>query len=264
MAQLLVSVRDATEALAAVRGGAALIDLKEPLHGALGAVDPQQAQQIRRAVAEVAPGLPLSLALGELDEAEVCERARAAHGFQFAKVGLAGAARPSSKKNSSPNNNASDTAPSGWRGRWGTVLRSLPNTVRAVAVVYADHQAAESPVPLEIIAQAVQFECAALLVDTFVKDGRSLFDHQTPATVAHWVELAQTQGMLAVLGGSLTLDNIPLAVSLGADFVAVRGAACRGGRSGPLDESRVASLVAIVRTTSTTSGAVRPRPAITS
>ena len=36
MTGLLVSVRDAAEAEAALRGGATLIDVKEPRHGSLG------------------------------------------------------------------------------------------------------------------------------------------------------------------------------------------------------------------------------------
>ena len=37
--QLLVSVRDATEAAAALHGGAGLIDVKEPARGPLGRAD---------------------------------------------------------------------------------------------------------------------------------------------------------------------------------------------------------------------------------
>ena len=50
MTGLLVSVRDAKEAQQAVSGGADVIDVKEPAHGALGAADPTVWSQVRRAI----------------------------------------------------------------------------------------------------------------------------------------------------------------------------------------------------------------------
>src|SRR5438067_683406 len=60
--QLLVSVRSQAEALAALAGGAGLIDIKEPAHGALGRADTEVIQEIAAAVAGMRP---VSAALGE-------------------------------------------------------------------------------------------------------------------------------------------------------------------------------------------------------
>src|SRR4051794_22607530 len=63
MAELLVSVRDAGEVAAALAGGAALIDVKEPNHGALGRAD----DDVREGVIDAVAGrVPVSVALGEL------------------------------------------------------------------------------------------------------------------------------------------------------------------------------------------------------
>ena len=64
--RLLVSVRDAAEAAAALAGGAALIDVKEPARGSLGRAD---AATIAAVVAAVGGRVPVSVALGELREA---------------------------------------------------------------------------------------------------------------------------------------------------------------------------------------------------
>ena len=48
--KLLVSVRSAAEALTALEGGAALIDVKEPAHGSLGRADLQVIGEVVRAV----------------------------------------------------------------------------------------------------------------------------------------------------------------------------------------------------------------------
>src|SRR5688500_12679056 len=59
---LLVSVRSVAEALAALEGGAALIDIKEPARGSLGRAD---AGVIAAVVAAVKRLRPVSAALGE-------------------------------------------------------------------------------------------------------------------------------------------------------------------------------------------------------
>ena len=61
--RLLVSVRNAEEARAALAGGAEIIDAKEPSRGALGAVDDRRAARDRRAVDGMRP---VSAALGDV------------------------------------------------------------------------------------------------------------------------------------------------------------------------------------------------------
>lgn len=48
--RLLVSVRDAGEARAALAGGAEIVDAKDPARGSIGAVSPEALQGIRLAV----------------------------------------------------------------------------------------------------------------------------------------------------------------------------------------------------------------------
>ena len=52
---------------------------------------------------------------------------------------------------------------------------------------------------------------------------------------------------IAVVGGSLTVDTIPRVARMGADVVAVRGAACRADRTSGLDPRRIRQLVACLR-----------------
>jgi uncharacterized protein (UPF0264 family) len=92
--RLLVSVRNAIEASAALAGGADIIDAKEPTAGALGAVDIATFRNIHAAV-----GLarPISAALGDADEEDSLERQASAFtsaGAEFVKVGLSGIAAP--------------------------------------------------------------------------------------------------------------------------------------------------------------------------
>ena len=63
MAGLLVSVRSADEARAAVDGGASVVDVKEPDRGPLGRASAATWRAVRAAVP---PAIPVSVALGEL------------------------------------------------------------------------------------------------------------------------------------------------------------------------------------------------------
>ena len=62
---LLVSVRDAAEAAEALDGGAAIIDVKEPRHGPLGAAEPEAIAAVARMVGT---RRPWTMACGELGE----------------------------------------------------------------------------------------------------------------------------------------------------------------------------------------------------
>src|ERR671923_2585613 len=86
--RLLVSVRDADEARAALRGGAEVIDAKDPSRGALGAVD---ASVLHDIVAVVGGKRPVSAALGDAStgaEVERAARTAASCGLSYVKLGF--------------------------------------------------------------------------------------------------------------------------------------------------------------------------------
>src|SRR5262245_24051196 len=89
MAQLLVSVRSASEAETALAGGAALIDVKEPARGPLGRATEAVLADVLRSVGD---RRPVSAALGELLGAwgSADELPDAVHDLAFVKWGLAG------------------------------------------------------------------------------------------------------------------------------------------------------------------------------
>lgn len=222
MTGLLVSVRDAAEAQAALRGGATLIDVKEPLHGSLGAASPEAWREIRRVVpAEI----PCSAALGELKDitsAQVAAWRTSLSGYQFAKLGLASCSKLPD-----------------WKSRCRTVLQELPPEIRHVAVIYADWQSAGAPSPEEVLQAAVENSCSALLVDTFDKSRGPLTAHVSEKKLAEVFAAARAAGLATVLAGSLNLALARELLSLSPDFIAVRGAVCRAGRAGMVEETLV-------------------------
>lgn len=236
MTKLLVSVRDLDEARIALEAGVDLIDMKDPTKGALGAVEAVEAQRIAGLCG--ASHKPLSMALGELpedfpgdlsalDPFALFENPPPAvpEEVSFAKIGLAGCARRPR-----------------WRAQLQLLRRTLDPNTGFVAVVYADGDAVGAPAAEAIVAEAIKLEARAVLVDTAVKDGRTLLDHWSPAQIRRFVEEVQSLGMLAVVGGGLTLTVIPQAVLSGADYVAVRSAACTTDRTSRIDAERIRAI----------------------
>ncbi len=214
----LASVRSEAEALLAVSGGADIIDCKDPVAGALGALPHAVVTAVRRAV----PHLPVSATIGDLPcEADVlcaAARAMAATGVHYVKVGLL------------PGGDA--------RGAIAALGCQDLGDARLVAVLFADHHPDFSLLPA--LAQA---GFAGVMLDTAGKGQGTLVDFVPLARLAHFVTDARGQGLLAGLAGSLRLDHIATLAPLAPDVLGFRGALCAGRqRKGVLDPQAVRAV----------------------
>lgn len=216
--ELLVSVRNAPEVVAAIDGGAHWIDLKEPSDGPLAAVTLTVAEE---AVQQLGVARPLSAALGELRDWEHSH----AHalldvdGISLVKLGLAGCALIKD-----------------WRRRWIAISQAAAERGKhLVSVMYADGNDVNAPPPAEVFGVAEEAGCRFLLIDTYVKNGRTTFDCFSPAELAEKLYAARALGMTTVLAGSIRLELIPEIPADLVDIVAVRGAVCRGDRDSAID-----------------------------
>jgi (5-formylfuran-3-yl)methyl phosphate synthase len=220
---LLVSVRSAEEALEAVRGGASVIDVKEPDRGPLGRATPATWRAVK---AVVPPSIPVSVALGEL--ADWTAGPVDYEGISFRKLGLADAGID-------------------WRARWAEVRRLEPGQTRWVAVAYADWRLAGSPDPFAVLEAAIGADdCSGILIDTW--------DKTKPTPLAptvewgDWVAQARQGGRFVALAGGLDRAEIARLSPLRPDLFAVRGAACQNrDRSGLVRADQVAGLVRAIR-----------------
>jgi uncharacterized protein (UPF0264 family) len=227
MAGLLVSVRSAAEAKAALAGGAALIDIKEPANGSLG----RAPDSAIRSVLEVVGGhCEVSAALGELQQQEPRFPGQ---GLSYVKWGLSGY---------------------GCGVQWqkdltaaAELLRQSSPGTRAVAVAYADWQAARAPRPTDVCEFVCDNHWSALLIDTWDKDGRTLLDHCTRREISRLCLKCRAAGVRIALAGSLGAHQIRLLAATNPDWFAVRTAVCRGARrDGPVEIHRVLRLAASI------------------
>jgi uncharacterized protein (UPF0264 family) len=214
MPGLIVSVRNAEEALLALEGGASLIDVKEPSRGSLGRAD----EAVIEAVLEAVGGrVPVSAAMGELVDSPGVPACLSR--LAFVKWGLAGLL-------------------AGWQEPLSEA-RSQARGCEVVPCAYADwRRLVAVPSPEAVCRFACENRFAALLIDTAVKDGQTLLDNLSRAELGRIAARCREGGVALALAGSLGLEALGEVAEL-ADWVAVRGAVCDGGREGRLVLERV-------------------------
>jgi uncharacterized protein (UPF0264 family) len=198
--------------------------LKDPARGALGAVSAAVAREI---VARVGGRASVSAAAGELLEwgQSPARDLLGLGGVTHLKLGLAGCAGID------------------WRSAWHAVEQEIVAAGQClVAVAYADQSAATAPPCEEIIAVAVGADSPWALWDTFDKSAGSILAAMSAEALSNQLETVRAAGVGGVIAGRVTtevLDQLPLEM---ADMIAVRGAACRGGREGPVCRQLVSQL----------------------
>ena len=242
---LLVSVASIPEIEDAVRGGAQILDAKDPDRGSLGLADPGVVSACRR---RAPPELPVSAALGDRIAAVPGGPAGLAalavrlarRGASVLKVGLAGVA---------PRRAVRELIE--LRGRLDAA--GVPG-VRLVAVAFADAAAPEGVLARELPSVARRAGADAAMLDTLRKP-RSLLALLPEPELAAWIDDVHAHGLLCGVAGSLAIEDAGRARAMGADVVGLRGAVCVGGRSGRVAAARVAAA----RTVLDASSEVRAR-----
>jgi uncharacterized protein (UPF0264 family) len=227
--RLLVSVRNAEEARAALAGGAEIIDAKEPSLGALGPVELEELRAIIEAVGRMRP---VSAALGDSGDVNalaLAARAAAEAGAMFVKVGFADVREIGAVRERLA------------RVMDGALLPTSPCAV--VAVAYADWDEVGGAAPSTVLAAAAAEGAMGVLLDTVRKDGAGLFRCLGRAALGSLVREARARSLMVALAGRITVEDMAFAYEAGAEIVGVRGAACEHGREGRVRESRVRELV---------------------
>jgi hypothetical protein len=240
-ARLLASVTGPAEALVALAGGADVIDLKDPSQGPLGACPPHVLREVVRLCAGQDADRPrpaTSAAIGDLwDGTEASSSAgppalialaaagAAACGVDFIKVGV---------RITDP-----ERATAALRGV-ARAVRDAGAATRIVAATYADLAArGRACDPELLVTVAARAELDGCLIDTAVKDGRTLLDCTAADRLVAFVAACREAGLRSALAGSIRMEDLPRIVALGPDYIGARGALCAGGRDGRFDPDRL-------------------------
>ncbi len=234
--KLLISPKNAKEAIEALEGGADIIDVKNPSEGALGANYPWVIKEIRAVVphnvelsctlGEV-PNLPGSISLAALGAATL--------GVDYIKVGLYGF-------------KTADDAIFLLENVRKAAKEHNPK-IKIAATGYADSERIGTVNPLLIPQIANDAQADVAMLDTAIKDGKNLFDYLNNSQLEQFIASAHDFKLQAALAGSLRKQDLPVVYGLGADIAGLRGAACtKSDRNrGEMTRKLVSELVETVR-----------------
>uniref|UniRef100_A0A7C4FER9 (5-formylfuran-3-yl)methyl phosphate synthase n=1 Tax=Thermofilum pendens TaxID=2269 RepID=A0A7C4FER9_THEPE len=231
MIKLLISIKYPSELERAVRGGADIVDVKEPSRGSLGLPDYSIVKEVLGKIKRLGiAGVEVSSAGGDVEKVnpyiEYVAYTAASLGVNYFKIGLAARSIEDAREVSL---------------RVSEVLESF-NSTRLVLVGYADFSRAGVIEPLKVTEVASDVEADVVMIDTYVKDGRTTFDFLSTNYLENFVKEAHGNSLLAALAGSLKKQHIVDAIKLGFDIVGFRGAVCTGGRDGVISEKLVSEL----------------------
>jgi uncharacterized protein (UPF0264 family) len=225
----MISVISAHEAQEALRGGAEIIDVKNPEEGSLGAPSPATIQEIKQLSAGK---VKISAALGNLPNlpgtAALAALGAAFAGADYVKAGLYG-----------PRNETDAVA----------LLREVKNALRqfecsVIAAGYADFHRAGTLSPETLLHSAITAGVQGCLLDTYMKDGQGLFEFMKAQEIQPLIEKAHAEGLTFGLAGSLGEEDLPVLRDLKADVVGFRTMVCRGRqRNGALETGLVRHLL---------------------
>ncbi len=228
---LLISPINTQEALEAIEGGADIVDVKNPKEGSLGANFPWIIQEVR----EMTPkDMMVSATLGDVPykpgTVSLAAMGALVSGADYIKVGLYGTSN------------------------YGEALEVMENVVKTIrkntsqAVVvasgYADAHRVGAVDPMEIPKVAADSGADLAMVDTAVKDGKTLLDFMDMDQLNKFVSEIHDYGLKSALAGSVKKEQLKPLYDIGCDVVGIRGAACTGGdrNSGTIHRSAVREL----------------------
>ncbi len=224
MTGMLASVNSVGEALLALGAGVDIIDLKQPEHGALGALDTETVQQI---VAAINGRCPVSATIGDLpmqpEMVFFAAQIMAKTGVDYIKIGFFPG------------------------GDWLAVIAKLAHLTpqhNLIAVLFADMKPDISVIKA---LEAAGFK--GVMLDTMNKRKGSLTKVMDGKQIRQFVSMAKQSALLCGLAGSLRKSDIARLLAFMPDYLGFRGALCFAcERTGQLNPAAIAAIRQAVKT----------------
>lgn len=212
--RVLISPESVEEALSIIDFGMDILDIKNTKEGSLGAQFPWN---IKRIVEQTAVRkVKTSATLGDLPY-KPGTAAQAAYGVAltgvtYIKAGLYGC------KTQQQAFEVMDAI--------RQAVRMVSETADVVAAGYADWHRFGGLDPISVVKAAAEARCDLVMVDTAIKDGKTLFDNMSMSDIKSFIDAAHDAGMQVALAGSIKQKDAPALLRLRPDLIGVRGAVC--------------------------------------
>jgi uncharacterized protein (UPF0264 family) len=236
MIKILVSPVSLNEAIEAADGGANIVDIKNVEEGALGANFPWVIREIMAKLRD--RDVVFSATLGDLPfkpgTASLAALGATACGVRYVKAGLYGV-------------NGHEEALAVMKGVTRACKEYEPGTL-VTAAGYADYRRFDGITPSAVVRVCHEAGADVVMLDTAIKDGKTLFDALPMAELEDFVGAARTQSLQVALAGSLRFEHIDRLRQLHPDVIGVRGCVCLAGdRSNGVNRDLVRQFVDMVR-----------------
>ncbi len=231
--KLLVSVESLDEARVAVEAGCAVLDIKNPNEGSLGANFPW----VLKSIMEEFPNLKCetSATVGDLPHkpgtGALAAYAVASLGLDYVKAGLYGSA-------------TYEQAVEMMTAVQRAVHTANPKA-RAVAAGFADWRRFNGLSALDLLRAAADSRVDVVLIDTAIKDGSDLFDNMGVPELEEFVGRCREAQIMCALAGSIKEHHLDDLVKIGPDLIGVRGALCsdQADRRSKIDPIRTRAFI---------------------
>ena len=212
--QLLVSRSSTEEAKRSL--SADIIDVKKPSEGSLGANFPWVIREIKA----LAGKKPVSAAIGDNEykpgTAALSAYGAAHAGADFIKIGLMF--------------DGADRAREVIEAVTTAVKQEFPGKSVVIAA-YADFQRLGTISPFAVSPLVAEAGADVAMIDTGIKDGKSLFEFMDEERLRQFTEQNRELGLQTALAGSLKFEDLSALKRIDPEIIGVRGMVCGGDRS---------------------------------
>lgn len=227
--QLLVSPSSIDEARDAL--AADIVDVKKPSEGSLGANYPWVISAIK-----ALSDKPVSAAIGDYQYlpggASLAAYGAATAGADYIKVGLMF--------------DGAEKARDLIEGVVKAVKTQYPEKFVVIAA-YGDYTRLNTISPFEMAPLAAEAGADIAMIDTGIKDGRSVFEYLDETRLNEFTAMNREMGLLTALAGSLTFEDIEPLKRINPDIIGVRGMVCGGDRGDAIRPELVERALSAIR-----------------
>ncbi|MBI4580887.1 MAG: (5-formylfuran-3-yl)methyl phosphate synthase [Planctomycetes bacterium] len=212
--KVLISPESVEEAMSVIDYGMDILDVKNTKEGSLGAQFPWNTKRVVEACRE--KGIKTSATLGDLPfkpgTAALAAYGVAQTGVTYVKAGLHGM-------------NTYEQAFE-MMDAIRKAVRMVSDTADVVASGYADWRRFGGVSAFDVVKAARDAKCDLVMVDTAIKDGKTLFDNMSVQELKDFVKAARDAGLGVALAGSLKFEHAERLFEINPDLIGVRGAVC--------------------------------------
>ena len=214
--KLLISPFNVEEAKIVIKSNVVdILDVKNPLEGSLGANFPNVISKIVGLVKNNGNHLKISATIGDLGNfpgtASLAALGAATLGLDYIKVGI-----------KIPNKDSALYL----MKKVTRAIKDFDENIQVVAATYADFErfgAIDPSILPDIIAQS---GADVAMIDTGIKDGKTLFDFLNIEKLEKFVLNSNQNGIKTALAGSIKVEHVNPLKKIGPDIIGIRGAVC--------------------------------------